>query len=86
MVTKAPPAPTQQPAVDGINGKLDVFGGSLAEHGYFAGSGSLSVPVAQQFGVQFDGLAGSYRNAFLGAVGSSITQFTRQPTTIMAST
>lgn len=79
MVTKAPLASSQQPAVDGINGKYDVFGGSLAEHGYFAGTGSLSVPVANQFGVQFDGLAGSYRNAFLGAIGAHA--FWRNPST-----
>jgi hypothetical protein len=70
IVTKAPTSPIFMPAVDGINGKFDAFGGEANRHGYYGGTGSLSVPVSQQFGVQFDGLAGSYQNAFLGAIGA----------------
>jgi hypothetical protein len=70
IVTKASARSIFMPAVDGINGKFDAFGGEVNRHGYYGGTGSLSVPVSQQFGVQFDGLAGSYRNAFLGAIGA----------------
>jgi len=52
------------PAVDGINGKIAGFGGG-ADHtsGFYGGTGSLSVPLAQQWGVQIDGAVGSLDNS-----------------------
>jgi hypothetical protein len=73
----APQMPVAAPAVDGLNGKLDLFGGSLARNGYYGGTGTLSIPVGHQSGVQFDGLAGSYRNAFVGAM--AVHLFKRDP-------
>ena len=48
------------PAVDGINAKIDGYGGG-ANHtdGFYGTTGSLSVPLAQQWGAQFDGGVGS---------------------------
>jgi hypothetical protein len=52
--------PQSLPAVDGINGKIAGFGGG-ADHtkGFYGGTGSLSVPLAQQWGAQIDGGVGS---------------------------
>ena len=59
-----PPQPL--PAVDGINAKIDGYGGD-ANHsnGFYGANGSLSVPLAQQWGLQLDGGVGSQ-----GAIGS----------------
>jgi hypothetical protein len=65
------------PAVDGVNGKIDGFGGEASHHTFYGSSGSLSVPLGQQFGVQVDGLAGSFRGDFLG--GAGIHAFWRNP-------
>ncbi|HEY6618344.1 MAG TPA: hypothetical protein VIY68_02255 [Steroidobacteraceae bacterium] len=63
IITKAAPwaTPAQMPAVDGINGSIGGYG-SGANHtsGLYGTDGSLSVPIAQQFGAQFDGGVGSF--------------------------
>jgi hypothetical protein len=62
VYTKAPKATlasTLDPAVDGVNGKLDGYGGSIASMRIFGVNGSLSLPVSGQYGVQFDGNIGS---------------------------
>jgi hypothetical protein len=52
--------PQQMPAVDGINGKIAGFGGGADQtKGFYGGTGSLSVPIAQQWGAQIDGGVGS---------------------------
>jgi hypothetical protein len=44
------------PAVDGINGKIDGYGGGAnGSNGLYGTNGSLSVPLAQQWGLQLDG-------------------------------
>jgi hypothetical protein len=44
------------PAVDGINAKIDGFGGGgTGTNGFYGTNGSLSVPLAQQWGLQLDG-------------------------------
>ena len=48
--------PQPLPAVDGVNGKIAVFGGGANHSNDFYGtSGSLAFPLAQQWGVQIDG-------------------------------
>jgi hypothetical protein len=49
------------PAVDGFNAKLDGYGGG-ANHisSLYGADGSLSFPLAQQWGVQLDGGVGSF--------------------------
>lgn len=77
-VTKAPyAAPAPLPAVDGINYKFDVLGGSLAEHGFGGARGAISLPLGFRYGLQLDGTATSYRGDFLGSVGGHL--FWRDP-------
>jgi len=49
------------PAVDGFNGKIDGYGGG-ANHSssLYGANGSLSIPLAQQWGLQIDGGVGSF--------------------------
>lgn len=76
---KAPyAAPAPLPAVDGINYKFDVLGGSLAEEGFGGARGSVSLPLGFQYGLQIDGTATSYDGDFLGAIGGHL--FWRDPT------
>ncbi|MGZ3360230.1 MAG: hypothetical protein ACXU84_12935 [Xanthobacteraceae bacterium] len=52
--------PQPLPAVDGINGKIAGFGGGTSHTGdFYGGIGSLSLPIAQQWGAQIDGGVGS---------------------------
>jgi hypothetical protein len=52
--------PQPLPAVDGINGKIAGFGGGADKsNGFYGTSGSLSIPLAQQWGAQIDGGIGS---------------------------
>jgi hypothetical protein len=64
-------------AVDGINGKVEGFGGSYATKGLYGAAGSLSAPLADKFGVQLDAGAGSFANRFIGALGGHL--FWRDP-------
>ena len=48
---------TQLPAVSGINGKWEFAPGILTGAGGVRGAGSISVPIGQRFGLQFDGSA-----------------------------
>lgn len=77
-----PPAatwlPRPMPAVDGINAKIDGYGGG-ANHsdGFYGTTGSLSVPLAQQWGAQIDG---RIQNADgIGAFGVAGHLFWRDP-------
>jgi len=70
-------APPSTQAVDGINGKVDGFGGSYATKGLYGTLGSLSLPLGDQFGVQFDGAAGSFDSRFIGMGGAHL--FWRNP-------
>jgi hypothetical protein len=64
-------------AVDGVNGKFELFGGSYATKGLYAAGGSLAVPLGDRFGAQFDGAAGSFAGRFLGGLGAHV--FARNP-------
>jgi hypothetical protein len=70
--------PQPLPAVDGINAKIDGFGGG-ANHsnGFYGTTGSLSVPLAQQWGLQLDGGVGSDKG--IGAYGGAGHLFWRDP-------
>jgi hypothetical protein len=56
--------PQPLPAVDGLNGKIDGYGGG-ANHisSLYGADGSLSIPLAQQWGAQIDGGIGSFNNS-----------------------
>ena len=70
--------PQPLPAVDGINAKIAGFGGG-ANHsdGFYGTTGSLSVPLAQQWGLQLDGGVGSDKG--IGAYGGAGHLFWRDP-------
>jgi hypothetical protein len=52
--------PQQMPAVDGINAKIAGYGGGEnGSNGFYGTVGSLSIPLAQQWGLQVDGDLGS---------------------------
>lgn len=66
------------PAVSDINGKIEFYGG-FTNPGAFGGriAGSLSLPVGDRFGLQFDGaVAGSSAGMLWGG---AIHAFTRDP-------
>src|SRR6516165_3195534 len=52
------------PAVDGFNAKIDGYGGG-ANHSssLYGADGSLSIPLAQQWGLQIDGGVGSFNSS-----------------------
>ncbi|CAN5161728.1 hypothetical protein BH10PSE12_BH10PSE12_24530 [soil metagenome] len=57
------------PAVSDVNGKLAAFAGSVGGQLAYGTSGSLAIPVGQRFGLQFDGMVGSAREALFYGVG-----------------
>ena len=70
LFTKAPlatVAPGPAPAVDGVNEKFDVFGGSVANRNIYGTRGSLDVPLAGPYGLQIDGNLGSLSGNTYGA-------------------
>jgi hypothetical protein len=59
-----------QPAVDGPNAKFTGFGGGASGDGFYGAVGSLSLPIANQWGVQVDlGGVGANRASALGSAG-----------------
>ena len=79
VYTKVPtvvPA-VSQPAVDGVNWKAGGLGGTLADRELYAFQGSYSLPLGDRYGLQLDGIAGSYDGRFVGAAAAHL--FTRDP-------
>jgi hypothetical protein len=64
-------------AVDGFNGKVEGFGGSLGNHTLYGSRGALSIPLAGLWGLQIDGAAGRWYDANFGDIGSHL--FWRNP-------
>jgi hypothetical protein len=56
--------PQPMPAVDGFNAKIDGYGGG-ANHtsSLYGADGSVSIPLAQQWGLQLDGGVGSFNSS-----------------------
>jgi hypothetical protein len=48
------------PAVDGVNSKVEPFGGRLANRTIAGSQGALSVPLSGPFGIQIDGAVGRF--------------------------
>lgn len=72
-----PTSTTTLPAVDGINAKIDGFGGTLANKSLTGAQGVMSIPLGTQFGLQVDGVAGSYDRDFFGTAAAHL--FWRNP-------
>lgn len=68
---------TYQPAVDGVNWKASGIGGSMAREAIYAGLASLSLPLGGQYGLQLDGVGGSYASRGIAAGGAHL--FWRDP-------
>lgn len=77
--TKAPAVAPEAalPAVDGVNWKAGGLGGTLADRALYAFQGSYSLPLGNTYGLQLDGIAGSYDDRFVGAAAAHL--FTRDP-------
>lgn len=78
----AAPPPTL-PAVDGVNGKVDVFGGAWwskddsRTSGFYGAAGSLTMPLAHRWGAQLDAAVG--RDDGAGDVSGAGHVFWRDP-------
>ncbi|MFD1694763.1 hypothetical protein [Roseibium aestuarii] len=62
--------PPSRPAVDGVNGTLDIMGGVSDDGEIYGGSGKIAAPIGGSYGVQGDGAI--YNNdgaAYLGLGG-----------------
>ena len=79
LFTKAPlaAAPVPQSAVDGINGKIEAFGGSVADRSLFGTKGAISIPLQGQFGAQIDGAVGGLDGRVFGSIAGHL--FWRDP-------
>lgn len=60
--------PLSLPAVDGINGKVEAFGGSLAGKSLGGAAGAVTMPLADRFGLQIDSAAGAFDGSSFGNV------------------
>lgn len=65
------------PAISAINGKFEGLGGEFAHDTLGAVAGSLSVPLSHRYGLQIDGLAGSWAEDGVFGVGAHL--FWRDP-------
>jgi hypothetical protein len=73
----APPPLAALPAVDGVNGKISAAGGGFTNGGMGTINGSVSIPLAPQFGTQFDASGGDF--AGLGYASIANHTFWRDP-------
>jgi hypothetical protein len=64
-------------AVDGLNGKASVDGGTLNDKTIVGGQGSIAVPLECGYGLQVDGLTGSFNDNAIFSVGGHL--FWRNP-------
>lgn len=64
-------------AVDGINYKIEAYGGSVNGQGTGGVVGAVTIPLGDRFGVQFDAMAGSLQSEFVGGVAAHL--FWRDP-------
>ena len=56
------------PAVDGVNGKAETFGGRIANRSIAGQQGALSVPLSGPLAVQIDAAFGSFDNRGFGNI------------------
>lgn len=72
----------EAPAVSALNGKLSLEGGAAGTKGVSAGAGlatgSIAVPLGTSFGMQLDGVVGTYYGGLAGGGGGHV--FYRDPT------
>jgi hypothetical protein len=66
-----------QPAVSGLNGKLDLGGGQVERRSTGYVQGSVSAPLGETFAIQVDGIAGEWNSKSFE--GGAVHLFTRDP-------
>jgi hypothetical protein len=71
------PQLSEQPAVDGFNTKFSGLGGTLAHRSLYGSEGSASIPLANRWGLQFDGSVGALDGRTFGSFGPHL--FWRDP-------
>lgn len=71
------PVFAEGPAVSAVNGKVDITGGSLDGEDAFVGSGSLSAPLGEFFGLQLDAAKGEIDSD--DVQGGAVHLFMRDP-------
>ena len=72
-------SPLNAPAVDGVNSKTEVYGGSLANKSLYGVNGAIGIPLGGQLGAQIDGKSGSLDQRAFGAIAGHL--FWRNPFT-----
>jgi hypothetical protein len=77
MLTKAPLAAEPAYAVDGLNGKFDAFGGSMASRPVAGVRGAITAPLPGPYGFQLDLGAGSLDSRAFGTIAGHL--FWRDP-------
>ena len=66
-IVKSPaPIPVALPAVDGINYRASLFGGSLWNRSLGGGDATIAVPLSHNYGFQADGVVSSWGGRFYG--------------------
>ncbi len=75
-------AQESKPAVAGLNGKMDIQGGSVGREGVGAVGGTVSIPVAHAFGAQIDTGFSNSSSAHSGGLAGHF--FTRDPDAYLA--
>jgi hypothetical protein len=74
---RAVPAYAPAPAVDGLNGKVDGWGGTLAKKSFYGTKGAVAMPLAGAYGLQIDGAVGAFDRRRFAAAGAHL--FWRNP-------
>lgn len=69
------------PAVSGVNGVLEPFGGTLSGDGFFGARGAVTTPLDHSYGFQVDGLLGTWDGDTLTGVAGHL--FWRDPAQAM---
>lgn len=64
-------------AVDGVNAKWEVLGGSIVNRALYGSRAALSIPLAAQWGLQIDGAFGSLDGRAFGSIAPHL--FWRDP-------
>jgi hypothetical protein len=81
MPIKAPPLAAPVYAVDGLNAKVDAFGGSMADRPVAGVRGAVTAPLSGPYGFQIDLGAGSLDSRAFGSIAGHL--FWRNPSQAM---
>jgi hypothetical protein len=77
LAYSAKPITDYMPGVDGFNGKVEPFGGTIAKRSIAGSQGALSFPLGGPLGLQIDAAFGSFDNRGFGNIAGHL--FWRNP-------